>query len=85
MRALCCLVGALSLVVPLAQAQEEEPASARYEQVTELEFDGLDVHARGEKPWGIVVDGDPRVTFPPMISFRTDFDVELVASADLVK
>jgi hypothetical protein len=79
MRVACLLLLTLAGVA-FAQEDPAPEREVRYQDVTELTFDDLDVNAGIVRPDGTTVVEAPKQTFNPLIHFRASFDRELKAS-----
>lgn len=79
----------VSLLAPVFAAEPAEPTSAasnvRYQAVTDLTFEELDLTAKLLRPENVLVLERRRATFNPLIRLRADFDAEMTESLDLVR
>lgn len=72
---------ALADQTPPAAPEANPPAEARYAPVTHHIFTGEEVDGRTQRPDGDVVQGRHGAPLGSLIRIRTDFDPELLQSA----
>ena len=63
-----------------ALAQEPESPRIQYQDVTEVDFDGVDVNATVDRPELSYVTDRPETTFNPLLRLRRNFTAEMNAS-----
>jgi hypothetical protein len=74
----------LILNLSIASAQETDK-NVRYNQRTEIDFEGLDITGEMIKPSGSLVQSRQTAKFNPLIKIRTDFNPEMSQSVNNVK
>ena len=79
----------VSLLAPAFAAEPDAPTTAasnvRYQAVTELTFEELDLKAKLMRPENVLVLERRRATFNPLIRLRADFDAEMRQSVEVVR
>ena len=84
-KALSLLALSFAFAAP-ALAQEETPEpNVTYAAETEIEFTGAKVEGVVDGPNGSLILEPRRADFAPMIALRSDFNVEIDQSVNLVK
>lgn len=73
------------LVSVPAFAQDDGEREVRYQERTEIDFEGVDVSGELTKPSGVLLMDVKKTSFNPLIRFREDFDREMRESIDEVK
>ena len=64
---------------------EEGDRKVSYKATTEIDFEGLDVNGELVKPSSALVLDRKKAEFNPLITLRSDFNVEMEQSVDEVK
>lgn len=82
-RFLALLFFVLSSVLPVSATAQD--GGQRYAERTELDFEEVELTATLERPTVRVVLQERRAEFNPLITLRTDFDVEMRRSVAEVK
>ena len=67
-----------------AMAQDDD-RNVKYEERTEIDFEGVDVSGELVKPQGALLLDRKRASFNPLIKLRTDFNPEMSQSVNDVK
>lgn len=80
---LLILLGSLAWADPPQSA--ETTAQTRYSQVTEIDFEGVDIEATLQRPEGVLISDVKVLKFNPLLPLRMDFDKEMLESIDEVK
>lgn len=73
------------LMTSLVFGQEDNNKNIKYQKQTEIDFEGLDITGELVKPTGSLIQLRTTATFNPLIRLRTDFDIEMSDSVNLIK
>jgi len=84
-RLLLILMGSLLSTTSFAQERDSQGREIRYNQRTEIDFDGVDVQGELVKPAGQLLLDRRKANFNPLIRLREHFNDEMKRSVDQVK
>jgi hypothetical protein len=75
----------IMLTISLPAMAQEDDRNVKYEDRTEIDFEGVDVSGELVKPQGALLLDRKRASFNPLIKLRTDFNPEMSQSVNDVK
>jgi hypothetical protein len=75
----------IMLTISLPVMAQDDGNNVKYEERTEIDFEGVDVSGELVKPAGALLLDRKRASFNPLIKLRTDFNPEMSQSVNDVK
>ena len=73
------------ITISLPAMAQDDDRNVKYEERTEIDFEGVDVSGELVKPQGALLLDRKRASFNPLIKLRTDFNPEMSQSVNDVK